>query len=59
MKCDICSKDRQVGHKISHSNMKTKRRQYGNIQRVRAVVDGTVRRVQVCTRCLRSGRVEK
>lgn len=59
MICEICGKRRMVGHKISHSNIKTKTRQHANIQRVRAVVDGKVTRLHVCTRCLRSGKVTK
>ena len=59
MTCDYCSKCRMSGNKISHSNIKTRRHQSGNVQRQRAVVDGTVKRVYVCTRCLRSGKVIK
>jgi large subunit ribosomal protein L28 len=59
MKCDICGKQRMVGNKVSHSNIKTKHNQYPNIQRVRAKVKGKVVRLTVCTRCLRSGKVEK
>jgi len=55
----MCGKGRLVGNKVSHSNIKTKRVQRPNLQRVKALVDGTPRRVRVCTRCLRSGRVEK
>jgi large subunit ribosomal protein L28 len=57
--CDICNKSRLVGNKVSHSNIKTKRVQNPNLQRVRALVDGVVRRLRVCTRCLRSGKVTK
>jgi large subunit ribosomal protein L28 len=59
MICAVCGKKRLVAHRISHSNIKTKRRQYANIQRVHAVIDGKVRRVHVCTRCLRSGKIIK
>ncbi len=59
MVCDICNKRRMIGNKISHSNIKTKKRQHGNIQKVRAVVNGTVQRLYACTRCLRSGKVAK
>lgn len=59
MSCEICGKQRLVGNNVSHSNIKTKRTQKPNIRRVRAVVNGTVRRVRVCTRCLRSGKVIK
>ena len=57
--CDICSKGRLVGNKVSHSNVKTKTVQQPNLQRVRALVDGVVQRLRVCTRCLRSGKVTK
>ena len=57
--CDICDKGRLVGNKVSHSNIKTKRVQRPNLQRVHAVVEGRHQRLRVCTRCLRSGRVVK
>jgi large subunit ribosomal protein L28 len=44
---------------VSHSHRRTKRRWDPNIQRVRAVVDGTPRRIAVCTSCIRAGRVVK
>jgi large subunit ribosomal protein L28 len=59
MKCEYCGKQQMSGNKVSHSNIKTRRTQSANIQRVRAIVDGKPKRVQVCTRCLRSGRVSK
>lgn len=57
--CEICGKGPQVGHNVSHANNRTKRRWYPNLQRVHAVRNGTVRRIRVCTRCLRSGLVVK
>jgi large subunit ribosomal protein L28 len=57
--CDLCGKGRLVGNKVSHSNIKTKRVQRPNLQRVHALVDGSPRRIRVCTRCLRSGHVTK
>ena len=57
--CDFCSKGRLVGNKVSHSNIKSKKVQNANIQRVRARVGATVERVRICTRCLRTGKVEK
>ena len=59
MKCEICGKKRMVSHNVSHSNIKTKRVQRPNIRRVRAVVNGRVRRIRVCSRCLRTGKVVK
>ena len=58
-RCDVCDKGRLVGNKVSHSNIKTKRVQQANLQPVRAMVDGKVTRMKVCTRCLRSGKVTK
>ncbi len=57
--CDICDKRRLVGNNVSHSNIKTKKVQQPNLQRVHAVIDGVRRHVRVCTRCLRTGKVVK
>ncbi|MDB4969632.1 MAG: rpmB [Myxococcales bacterium] len=57
--CEICNKGRLTGNKVSHSNIKTKRVQRPNLQRVKALVEGTAVRIRVCTRCLRSGLVTK
>ena len=57
--CDICAKKRLVGNNVSHSNIKTKKVQRPNLQRVHAIVDGTRTHIRVCTRCLRSGKVVK
>ncbi len=57
--CEFCGKKPSSGNNVSHANNKTKRRFQPNLQRVRAQVDGTVRRVRVCTRCIRSGKVTK
>lgn len=57
--CEYCGKKPQVGNNVSHAHRKTKRRFNPNLQRVRTVVNGQVRRVRVCTRCLRSGVINK
>ena len=57
--CDVCGKGPSYGHSISHSHIRNKRRWVPNIQRVRAVVKGTNTRINVCTGCLRSGKVTK
>ena len=57
--CEVCGKKPVAGNNVSHANNVTKRRWLPNIQSVRAVVDGTVRRIRVCTRCIRSGKVAK
>lgn len=57
--CEICGKGTVTGMNVSHSHLKTKRTWKPNIQKVRAIVDGEVKRVNVCTRCLRSGKVQR
>ncbi|MBI2645679.1 MAG: 50S ribosomal protein L28 [Deltaproteobacteria bacterium] len=57
--CDICGKKPLTGNSVSHANNKRKRRTYPNLQSVRAVFEGSVRRIRTCTRCLRSGLVTK
>ena len=58
-RCDICGKGPVVGRNISHAHNVTARRFEPNLQRVRAVINGGIRRITVCTRCLRSGNVVK
>jgi large subunit ribosomal protein L28 len=58
-RCFYCDKVPVSGNKISHSNIKTKTRYFPNLQRVRASIEGVSKRVQVCTRCLRSGVLTK
>ncbi|MBR2460924.1 MAG: 50S ribosomal protein L28 [Clostridia bacterium] len=58
-KCDFCEKSMVFGLKVSHSNRKTNRTWKPNIRKVKAVVNGTHKSVYVCTRCLRSGKVQR
>jgi large subunit ribosomal protein L28 len=48
-----------VGNNVSHANNKTKRRWLPNLQRVRILVDGKPRIAQVCSRCIRGGKIAK
>jgi large subunit ribosomal protein L28 len=57
--CAICGKGRQVGYNISHAHNRTKKVWKPNLQRVKAIREGTAKRIYVCTRCLRSGLVTK
>ncbi len=57
--CEICGKKTGFGNNVSHANNTTKRRWYPNLQRVRALVDGKPKRINVCTSCLRAGKVIK
>ena len=57
--CEVCGKGIKSGHNITFSHRKIKRTWKPNLRRVRAVVDGRTQRIDVCTRCLRSGKVER
>jgi large subunit ribosomal protein L28 len=57
--CEICGKKPSFGMNVSHSHRRTKRRWNPNIQRVRAVIGGSTTRINVCTGCIRSGKVTK
>ena len=58
-KCEICGKGPRFGHNVSHAHNLTQKIWLPNLQRVRAQVGKTVKRIKVCTRCLRSGKVVK
>ena len=57
--CEICGKTPAVGRTLSHAHNVRARRFEPNLQRIRAMVNGGIRRIRVCTRCIRSGRVAK
>lgn len=57
--CDVCKKHPSWGMSVSHSHVRTKRRWNPNIQRVRALVNGSTKRIHVCTSCIRAGKVTK
>lgn len=57
--CEICGKRPMVGHNVSHANNKTKTRWLPNLQRVRAIQNGRVKKIKVCTTCIKSGRVTR
>ncbi len=57
--CEICKKGIMSGNTVSHSNRKSRRTWAPNVQRVSAVVEGSPKKVYVCTRCLRSGKVTR
>lgn len=58
-KCEICGKKPMVGNNISHAHNVTKRRFNPNLQRVRAISNGRVKKMDVCTNCIKSGHVVK
>jgi len=59
--CEVCGKKRVIGNNVSHANNNSRRTWLPNLQKVRCEDSktGSVKRVKVCTRCLRSGFVKK
>ena len=57
--CQICGKKPMVGNNVSHAHNVTKRRFNPNLQRVRAAQGGNVKKIMVCTSCIKSGKVVK
>ena len=57
--CEVCEKGAMSGHNVSHSNRKSNRVWAPNVQNVRVLVNGQPKRMNVCTRCLRSGYVQR
>lgn len=58
-RCIVCGKGPRSGNRVSHANNRTKRRFHPNLQRVRAIVAGTVQHIRACTQCIKAGKVAK
>lgn len=57
--CVVCGKHPSAGRNVSHSHRVTNRTVYPNIQRVTAVIGGSPKKVNVCTKCLKAGKVTR
>jgi len=57
--CYVCGKRPRTGNNVSHAENKTRRRILPNLQKVKIIENGTVKRVRVCTKCLKAGKVMK
>lgn len=58
-KCEICEKEKVFSMQVSHSHRRSARTFKPNLRTVSAVVDGTPKKMTVCSRCLKSGKVER
>ncbi|MCQ2541793.1 MAG: 50S ribosomal protein L28 [Lachnospiraceae bacterium] len=58
-KCDICQKGAHFGNNVSHSHRRSNRIWNSNIKSVKCLVNGTSKRLHVCTTCLKSGKVDR
>ncbi|MCD6225100.1 MAG: 50S ribosomal protein L28 [Deltaproteobacteria bacterium] len=57
--CEICGKKPMFGNNVSHAHNLTKRRFNPNLQKVRALYKGRVKKIKVCTKCIKAGHVIK
>jgi large subunit ribosomal protein L28 len=57
--CEICGKKPMFGCNVSHAHNVTKRRFNPNLHKVRAKVNGSVKKLRVCSSCLKAGKVVK
>ena len=58
-RCFVCDRGVAFGNNVSHANNKTRRVWKPNLQVARVVIDGTITKVKVCTRCLHAGKVQR
>jgi len=58
--CELCGKKTTFGSNVSHAHNVTNRTWLPNLQQIRVLLEnGAAKRMRVCTRCIRSGRVRK
>lgn len=57
--CAICGKTKGIGMQVSHSHIRNKKSWAPNLQTVRIIMNGTPKKARVCTRCLRTGKVQR
>lgn len=57
--CSVCGKSPSAGRNVSHSHRVTNRVFRPNIQKVSAVVDGSVKKINVCTKCMKAGKITR
>jgi large subunit ribosomal protein L28 len=57
--CDVCGKGALKGHNISHAHNVTNRRSKPNLHKAKVKIGSSVKTLKICTRCLRSNRVQK
>ncbi|MCL4416509.1 MAG: 50S ribosomal protein L28 [Actinobacteria bacterium] len=58
-RCEICNKELSFGCNVSHSHKKTNRTFKPNIQKAKVEIGSTVKKINICTKCLKAGKVKK
>ncbi len=57
--CDVCGKGPLTGNHRSHALNATKRKFYPNLRKIKAEIDGKIKRIKICSSCLRANKVKK
>lgn len=57
-RCEVCGKGPLTGNHVSHANNRVKRRFMPNLQRVTIKQGDHSRRITICTRCLKAGKLQ-
>ena len=57
--CEICNKQPHFSYQVSFSHRRSKRSWKPNVQRIRIWDNGGVRRADVCTSCIKAGKVQR
>ena len=58
-KCEICSKEVTFSKQVSHSHRRSTRTWRPNLRTVKALINGNPKRITVCSKCLRSGKITR
>jgi large subunit ribosomal protein L28 len=58
-RCFVCGRGVAFGNNVSHANNRTRRVWKPNLQVARVVIDGTITKIKVCTRCLHAGKIQR
>ena len=58
-RCEICNKEVSFGCNVSHSHKKSNRMFKPNIQKAKIEINGTVKKINICTKCLKANKVKK
>lgn len=57
--CEVCGKGTMYGNNVSHAKNRTRRTWLPNLIQMKTKVDGTVKTVKICAKCLKAGKVVK
>ena len=57
--CQICGKGPWFGKQVSHSHRRSTKRWSPNIQRLKVYKDGRTQRMDVCTSCIKAGKIQR